>query len=274
MSAHTARAVRLLPLAALVAAGGCFATRNDVRVVQADLASFRTEQLKANADERVALANAVRTVGIAADSVRVMSNRLTSVQGDIRGGLRDVNSQLLEVQELLKQSAGRLEQLRKDQEIRANQAASVPVMPTGVPMTSADSIAMATAASTTQTGPRELLSNGRMQQSRGSWSTAREIYQDLLLNYPTSEQAPAAQLYIGQTYEGAKNMAAALPAYAVVVQKYPDSPQAPSSLYKRANILKDQGKTAEAKALLNTIITRYKGSLEFALAEDMLKNMK
>ena len=80
------RGVRVLPLAALFAAGGCFATRNDVRVVQSDLASFRTELLKANADQRDALASALRTLGVASDSVRVMSNRLTSVQGDIRGG--------------------------------------------------------------------------------------------------------------------------------------------------------------------------------------------
>lgn len=266
------RAVRLLPLVALFAAGGCFATRNDVRVVQSDLASFRTEQLKANADQREALAVAMRTLAVASDSVKVMSNRLTSVQGAMLGGLRDVNEQLIQVQELLKQSAGRLEQLRKDQEIRANQAAAIPaVPPTGNPVTAADSAAMPRAP---VVGPSEMLANGRQQQGKGSWSTAREIYQDILTNYPTFDRASDAQLYLAQTYEGEKNFSAALPAYAAVVQKYPDSPAAPTSLYKRALILKDQGKTVEAKQLLQTIITRYKNSTEYSLADDLLKTMK
>lgn len=270
MIAYTPRAVRLLPLAALFAVGGCFATRNDVRVVQSDLASFRTEQLKANADQREALAVAMRTLAVASDSVRVMSNRLTSVQGAMLGGLRDVNEQLIQVQELLKQSAGRLEQLRKDQEIRANQAATVPtVAPGGVPD-------MGTAAmpAAPVTGPVEMLALGRAQQAKGSWSTAREIYQDILTGHPTFDRAYDAQLYLAQTYDGEKNFAAALPAYAVVMQKYPDSPAAPTSLWKRANILRAQGKIADAKLLLVTITGRYRNSTEFALAEDAIKNWK
>lgn len=275
MIAHTSRALRLLPLAALFAAGGCFATRNDVRVVQSDLASFRTELLKANADQREALASAMRTLAVASDSVKVMSNRLTSVQGAMLGGLRDVNEQLIQVQELLKQSAGRLEQLRRDQEIRANQAAMAQTLPpTGMPMTAADSAAARGAATTPQQGPAEMYSSGRSQLLRGSYSTAREIFQDFLAAYPTDPNAAAAQLSIGQAYEGEKNLAAAIPAYAAVVAKYPDSPQAAPSLWKRALILNGQGRGADAKALLQQIVARYKTSDEFALATDMLKTMK
>lgn len=271
MIAHTSRAVRLLPLAALFAASGCFATRNDVRVVQSDLASFRTELLKANADQREALASALRTLAIASDSVKVMSNRLTSVQGDVRGGLRDVNEQLIQVQELLKQSAGRLEQLRKEQEVRANQAAMVTIPPVagGLP----DTVQRATPSSPV-TGPLELYQNGRNQLARGSWSTAREIFQELLTTYPASERAPGAQLGIGQTYEGEKQVNAALPAYAVVMQKYPDSPEAPVSLWKRALILIDLNRAAEAKPLLKTIIDRYKTSDVYLQADEKYKTMK
>lgn len=277
MIAHTSRAVRLLPLAALFAAGGCFATRNDVRVVQSDLASFRTELLKANADQREALAAALRTLAVASDSVKVMSNRLTSVQGDVRGGLRDVNEQLIQVQELLKQSASRLEVLRKEQEIRANQAAQVPtVPPAGYPMTAADSAARASAGApgAPTTGPIELYNSGRSQLARGSWSTAREIFQDLLTNFPTSDKAPDAQLGIGQTYEGEKQNTAALAAYGVVVQKYPESSAAPTSLWKRANILIDLNRPAEAKPLLQQIVTRYKTSDVYLQADEKLKTMK
>ena len=273
--AHPSRAARLLPLAAFFAAGGCFATRSDVRVVQTDLASFRTELLKANADQREALAAALRTLAVASDSVRVMSNRLTSVQGDVRGGLRDVNEQLIQVQELLKQSAGRLDQLRRDQEIRANQAAMVPMAPpAGMPMSAADSAAGMMMAASPEQGPLALYSNGRSQLARGSWSTAREIFQELLTNYPTSDRAPGAQLGIGETYYGEKQVNAALPAYAVVFQKYPDSPEAPTSLWKRALILIDLNRPAEAKPLLQQIVSRYMNSDVYLQATEKLKTMK
>ncbi|MEO7359719.1 MAG: tetratricopeptide repeat protein [Gemmatimonadaceae bacterium] len=275
MIAHASRAVRLLPLAALFAAGGCFATRNDVRVVQTDLASFRTELLKANADQREALAAALRTLAVASDSVRVMSNRLTSVQGDVRGGLRDVNEQLIQVQELLKQSAGRMDQLRREQEIRANQAAMIPMAPpTGMPMTAADSAAALMAPVSPDMGPLQLYTNGRGQLARGSWSTAREIFQELLTNFPTSDRAPGAQIGIGETYAGEKQVNAALPAYAVVFQKYPDAPEAPTSLWKRALILIDLNRPAEAKPLLQQIISRYKNSDVYLQADEKLKTMR
>ncbi|MGV3707522.1 MAG: tetratricopeptide repeat protein [Gemmatimonas sp.] len=266
---HLNRAVRLLPLAALFAAGGCFATRNDVRVVQADLASFRTEQLKANADQREALNAASRTLAAANDSLRsLMNSRFIAVQGDVRGGLRDVATQLLEVQELLKQSTSRINDFRTQMEQRANQA-PIPVLPPGSTMDSTGATPMAPV-----TGPNELLANGRAQQAKGSWSTAREIYQEILTNYPTFDRASDAQLYLALTFEGEKNQVGALTAYAVVVQKYPDSPAAPTSLYKRAFILRDQGKVAEAKTLLQQIVSRYPNSTEYSIAAESLKTWK
>lgn len=276
MIAHTSRAVRLLPLVALVATGGCFATRNDVRVVQSDIASFRTEMLKANTEQRDALAQAMRTLAIASDSVRAMSNRLTFVQGNVAGGLRDVNEQLIQVQELLKQSGSRLDALRREQEIRNSQAAMVPATPpvAGVPMTAADSAARAAQTTTPSSGPYVLYDDGVKQLARGSWSTAREIFQELLDKYPTSDRAPGAQLGLGRTYDGEKQTNAALAAYAVVMQKYPDSPEAPTSLWKRANIMIDLNRPAEAKPLLNQIVTKYTTSNEYLLAVDKLKTMK
>jgi TolA-binding protein len=264
------RVVRLLPLAAFFAASGCFATRNDVRVVQADLASFRTEQLKANADQREALNAATRSLNAANDSLRsLMNSRFISLQGDVRGGMRDVATQLLEVQELLKQSKTDIDRYRTMIEQRANQP-TIPTLPPGGTMDSTG----AGAGAVPMSGPFEMLANGRAQQAKGSWSTAREIYQDILTNYPTFERASEAQLYLAQTYEGEKNQLGALTAYAVVMQKYPDSPAAPTSLYKRAIILRDQGKTPDAKALLQQIVTRYKTSSEYAVAEEYLKTWK
>lgn len=274
--ASLVRGARLLPLGAFVALGGCFATRNDVRLVQSDLASMRTELLKANAEQAASLQAAMRTLAVASDSVRVMSNRLTTVQGDVRGGLRAVNDQLIQVQELLRQSASAIAKVRADNEERFNRplvappaAAGAPGMP-GAPVDTA----MGAAMPQTQSGPNVLYRDGVANLNRGSTSTARNTFQELLNNYPNSELAPQAQLGIGQSFYNEKNFAAAIPAFAAVVAKYPDSPQAPTALYKNANIYHSQGRDPEAKTLLQQIITKYRGSDEFDFATEMLKTLK
>lgn len=275
------RAARLFPLAAFTVAGGCFATRNDVRVVQSDLASFRTEVLKSNAEQRESMAVALRTLSVASDSVKVMSTRLTSVQGNVLGGLRDVNEQLIEVQELLKQSQSKLEQYRREQEIRANQAAMIPFIPPttgvmppfggGVSDTVGSGARMPTSAAV---GPLELYNSGRQQFARGSYATAREIFQEFLSTYPSHDRAAAAQLGIAQSFESEKSMPSAMATYGAVVQKYPDSPEAATALWKHAGILIDLNRPEDAKLLLRRIVDRYKTSDVYQLATDKLKTMK
>ena len=68
--ARARRAWRMAPLVALVAAGGCFATRNDVRIVQSDVSALRTELLKNDVAQRDALAQAVRMLAAIATRCR------------------------------------------------------------------------------------------------------------------------------------------------------------------------------------------------------------
>ena len=277
--AFTSRALRLVPLATLITAGGCFATRNDVRVVQTDIASMRTELLRNDAEQRDALARALRTIQQASDTVAAMSNRLTSIQGNIVGGLRSVDTELITVQELLKQSASTIARLRSEAEARANQAAAVMPTPSGSGGLSAGVAAIDTTggvrtATQSVTGPNELYVTGMSNLNRGSTATARNAFQELLDKYPTSDRAPAAQLGIAATWARENNQLAALTAYSAVITKYPDAPQTANALYKKAQILHAQGKDSEAKPLLQQIVTRFKTSDEFALASDMLRGMR
>jgi len=265
------RGIRLLPLAALVAAGGCFATRNDVRVVQSDLANVRTEMLKAAAEQKEALAQALRIVTVASDSVKIMSNRLTSVQGDVRGGLRDVNEQLIQVQQLLKQNEQVIARWRRelDQE-KANSGAAVPPPMSGVPMTPADSAAAANPPVT----PGQLYLQASSNRVRGSWSTARIAYQEFLDKFPNHVDAPNAQLGIAQTFEGERNDAGAMTAYGAVISKFPDSPASANARYKLAGIYVRQNKNAQAIPLLQEIVDKFKTSNEYELAVSQLKAIK
>ena len=273
-TAFAYRATRFIPLAALVVAGGCFATRNDVRVVQTDIASMRTEMLKNNADQRDALAAAMRIIQIASDSVKVMSNRLTAVQGDVRGGLRTVDERLGQVMELLNQSARTIGRLRADAEARANQAGTAPP-PVGGSTGGTNGTDTTRAVPPVQTtGPNELYASGIKNMNGGSTSTARQAFMELLDKYPTSDLAPGAQLYVAQSYAQEKNVAAAIPAFSAVVAKYPNSPEAPTALYKKALLLIDQGKTAEAKPLLQQIVSKYPNSDIVLQAKELLDRLK
>ncbi len=280
------RAWRMIPLAALVAVGGCFATRSDVRIVQSDVASLRAEMLRNDTEQRAALAQAARLLAATGDSLARISARTVAIQGDVRGEMRMVKEQLLQVQSLLGQSQANINRIRSELEARASELPPVmppvgtgapPATPPGAtpPVATTPPVAGAPPADTMPRGPgpSQLYQNGLDQLKRGSTSTARTIFQELLSNFPTSDLAPASQLYIAESLYKEKNFAGADVAYAAVVTKYGDSPLAPTAHYKRALIAVEQGNTAEAKRLLNEVISRYPRSDEAVLAADELKRI-
>lgn len=285
--ARARRVWRVLPLTALAAVSGCFATRNDVRIVQSDLVALRTELLRNDADQKAALAQAMSVLAAATDSLARISNRTVSIQGDVRGEMRAVKEQLLQVQTLLGQSQANLNRLRATIEANTNAAPVAPPSPPlgTTPATSTTPVGAApgspsvvppAADSTAQRGPgpTQLYQNGVDLMKRGSTNTARTVFQELLSTYPTSEFAPDAQYYMAESLRTDKNWAAADAAFAAVVTKYPDSPRAPTSHFKRAQIALQQGNTAEARKLFTEVVSRFPKSAEADLAAEQLRLLK
>jgi tol-pal system protein YbgF len=277
MSALGSRVRRLAPLAVLVAAGGCFATRADVRVVQSDVASMRTELLRSDAEMREQLAQAVRLLTIATDSIRVMSGLTVSMQGDVRGESRSIREQLLQIQQLLGQSQAQLNRLRAEMEQR-NTLPPGQIPPADAPPTTPPPGGAArdtsTVSQTRALGPSQLYTSGIDQFRRGSWTTARTLFQELITNYPDSDHAPDAQYHIAESHASERNMSAADAAYAAVVQTFPDSPRAPTALYKRAQLAAKQGNNTRARELANEVIRRYPRSDEAELVPDFIKSLR
>ncbi|MDQ8161922.1 MAG: tol-pal system protein YbgF [Gemmatimonadota bacterium] len=272
------RVWRLLPLVALVATGGCFATRGDVRIVQNDLASLRVELLKNQLDQREALTQTMRLLQVATDSLSRVSARTVSIQGDVRGEMRAVREQMLQVQTLLGQSQATIARLRSEIESRsAASAAPLPVGAAVAPVPAAGKAAPPAADSASPSrlpGPNQLYSDGRDQLTRGASATARIYFQELLTNYPASDYAPDAQFWIAESFAREKNLAAADAAYAAVVSTHPTSAKAPTALYKRAQLVVQQGNTAQARQLLEQVIARYPRSDEAELAAEQLKTLR
>jgi len=259
---------RLAPVALALATGACFATRNDVRILQEDVAASRAAMLKADSARAAQIAQVAATLAEVTDSVRSANNRIGRWQANAQGDLRSIQEQLIQVQALTGQSQNRLDALRAEIEQRNTQMppAPVPVVPgdtTKPPPT--------TSAAPAGPGPATLYKLAVDQMNRGSHSTARTGFQDLLTQYPTSDLAPEAQYYIGETFQAEGNTAAADSVFTLVVSTYPRAQRAASALYKHGLFLQKAKRDREANQVFQSVIDKYPRSDEAELARGHLK---
>lgn len=273
--------VRRMAPVALAATGACFATQTDVRVLQTDVQNLRAERTRQDSVMQQRFTELMASLQTTNDSVRSLSNRVTRLQGDVRGDLFQMNQQLLQIQELTGQSQRRLQELRSSLEARQQEPA--PVTPSTTPRDSAGAaapgaqtppVAAPSGPPAGSPGPNQLFQSSLDQMRRGSPASARRGFEELLRLYPTSELAGEAQFYIGEALAAEGNPAAADTAYGTVVARYSESPRAPTALYKRALLLQQRGNVALARTALNELLRRYPRSDEAQLARDRLRTMQ
>jgi tol-pal system protein YbgF len=290
------RGVRcLLPLV-MLATGACFATREDVQALHADVQTLRADNARSDSARRAALDRVVTSLNVVRDSLGLLSTRVVKMQGDVRGDLYNVGQQLLQIQELTGQSQQRVQELRASLEAKqsdiqsstgpssvppATGAAGAPTAGAGAPSPSSANPATRPGAATTPApsggatpGPNQLFQISLEQLRRGSPGAARTGLQTLLQQYPTSDLVPDAQFYLGEAYHQEGNASGADSAYAAVVSRFPTSPRAPTALYKRALGMEEKGNVVGARGLLNDLVTRYPRSDEAALAKERLRTLK
>lgn len=266
------RSVRLVLVPAVVlTAGACFATRNDVRTLQGDIAVLRAENLRSDSVHRALFQQASVQVGAVSDSLRSMTAFLarfaadvSRFQGDLSINMHTFGQQLIALQELTGQGQKKLQDMkaqfeRQEAELATSAAPSSAATgaqgtPTGVP-----------------TGPNSLWSIGDAQLRRGAYPAARAAFEGLLEQYPTDDLAGEAQWGIAQSYALDGQAAAADSAYALVVAKYPKTPHAPSALYKRGMAAKQAGQTAAAQKFFQQLRDQYPRSPEAVSVADQLK---
>ena len=256
-------ALRLSPVALALATGACFATRNDVKILQDDITNFRASQQKADSARAAQIDKIIANLGEVSDSLRSTSARVARWQANAQGDLRNIQEQLVQVQELTGASQQRLLELRRDLEEKNSQP------PAPVPGDTTRPVGAA--AQPAGPGPATLYKLAFDQMSRGSHSTARTGFQDLLTQYPSSDLAPDAQYYIGETLQAEGNTAAADSVFSVVVSKYPTTPRAATALYKHGLFLQKAKRDREARQAFQTVIDKYPRSDEAALAREQLR---
>lgn len=255
------RTAVVVPLTAFLLSG-CLASKGDVALLQSELHGMRDANQQADAAQRARIDLLVSMIQRSLDSTRAVSQRLAKLQGDVQNDHYEMGRQILTIQELTGQSQRRMQELRASLEERNQQAA------TAAPAVPGDTTRPAPGGP----GPAQLFQSSLDQLRRGSTTVARSGFEELVRNYPTSDDAPEAMIYIAATYAAERNQVAADSVYGLVVQKYPSSPKAATALYKRALSLRAAGQTAAARGLLDRIVKEYPRSDEAALAREQLRN--
>jgi tol-pal system protein YbgF len=248
---------------AFLAMGACFATRNDVRILQEDLAIARASSARADSARAAQLAALERSLGQVGDSVRMVNDRLGRTQAwqaNTRDDLRAIQEQLLNILELTGASQRNLQNLRASMEERNQQQTSA---------------APGDSASRTPggPGPNQLFTLSRDQLSRGSAGAARSGFEELLKQYPTSDLAPEAQYWIGESYAKEADAGAADSVYQMVVARYPNAPRAATAMYKHGLYLQTVKRTNEARDAFRRVISAYPKSDEAQLATERLREI-
>lgn len=270
---HVARLMsrwRLLLPVALVATAGCFATREDVRVLQDDLTRMQAAQRSEDSAHRAALEVVIEQLGRAQDTLRVLSGRTAKWQGDVSENLYSVGQQLIQIEELTGQSQKQLSVLRGSLEAQHATVGSVPGM--GPPPGGAGP--RDTARGGGGPGPDQLFQLALDQLRRGSTGAARAGLTDLLRQYPNSDVAPDAHLYLAETFAQEGNATVADSGYQDVIARYPTLPIAATALYRHAGVLAAAGKTQPARDAYQDVIRKYPRSDEAVLAKDRLRDLK
>jgi TolA-binding protein len=272
----------IFPAAVLLSTSACFATRNDVRILQGDIFALRTQQARADsarAQQLAQIASALTTnLATVRDSIHDVSTRLTSLQGATRQELYSLGQQLVQLGALMGQSETVLRNFSATLEERNRQLMEQAVRSVNPSPAAVDSTRPATTSTSTPppTGPTEgpyvLYQIGRDMLADRAWAAARESFNKLIVDFPSSDRVPYALSGIGQSFDNEGNRQEADSVYRLVVQRFPTSDAAATSLYKLGLSVNRQGRKAEARTIMQQVVKDYPRSDESKLAADWLAN--
>jgi tol-pal system protein YbgF len=247
-----------------VAAGagvaGC-ASRGDVQMVQGEVALLRAEVSRRDSARAAQLGEVIRIQQGIMDSLGITRRAVAQLKGDLAPDLYNIQQQLVQLQELTGQSQQRLSELRTQLEARGAQIQAAPAPgDTAAPVGGGPGSASAD----------QMYEASLAQLRRGSLSTARLGLREMLRTYPTSDKAPDALYFIGQSY-ASENPDSATAYYRQVAEKYPQSPRAASAIYNLGLLAEQRKDNAAAREAYQRVVQSYPQSNEAALARDRLK---
>ncbi|MBA3345723.1 MAG: tetratricopeptide repeat protein [Gemmatimonadales bacterium] len=249
-------------LAGALALGAC-ASKGDVQMVQGEVALLTAETFRRDSVRAAQLTEVVQMQQRVMDSLSATRRAVGQLRGDLATDLYNMQQQLVQLQELTGQSQRRLSELRTQLEARGAQIETAAPLPGDTSAGTASSGASVASAD-------QMYEASIAQFRRGSAATARLGLRELLRVHPTSERAPDALYFVGQSF-AAESPDSAIVYYEQVVSQHPTSPRAASALYNLGLLAERRKDTATAKAAFQRVVQKYSQSNEAALAHDRLE---
>jgi tol-pal system protein YbgF len=234
-------------------------------MAQGEVSLLKADVARRDSARAAQLNDVIRMQQQVIDSLTANRKTVAAIKGDLSTDLYNIQQQLVQLQELTGQSQQRLTELRTRLEARGAQIEGGGVAAPGDSARPADSGAAAASAD-------QMYEASLAQLRRGSLTTARLGLRELLRQYPTSERAPDALYFIGQSY-ASENPDSAQAYYSQVVEKYPKSPRAGSALYNLGLLAERRKDNAKARESYQRVVQQYPQSDEAALARDRLKTL-
>lgn len=263
------------PAALAVLSSACFATRNDVRILQEDVLSLRALQMRSDSARARQLADISASLNTTLvslrDSVKEVGNRLVTFQGATRQELYSLGDRLIQLGELMGANVQAMRSFRADLEERNRQTMEQALRTATPPGAPGDTTTRAAAPPVRMTeGPNVLYQIGRDQLSGNAWTAARDAFKELIRLHPTSDLVPDAMLGIADAFEAERNHAESDSVYRDIVAKFPNDEIAPRAMYKLGLSLARQQKKVEARTTMQEVARKFPRSDESTLANDWL----
>ena len=241
--------MRLLATTALasVALSAC-ALKGDVRRVEGEVQQLRAEMARTDSaradfleftfEQVIALQRQIL------DSLDAQDRRLALFRGTVRSDMTEVQTQLMQIQELSGQSQARLAEMQRRLDVRE-------VQPLVGDSTGSDSPTRAVPAGAPSAD--EMYQTAIAQLDRGSPQTARTVFRMLLDQHPNHRLASDAQFHIGASWED-----------------HGESARAPTALYRLGLSAEQNGDLEGARVYYERVVSGYPRSDAAELAREKL----
>lgn len=242
------RGLLLAPIACVIALSACVATKQDVRLLRADIATLQARQDSLNRE-------ALRSMSVQADSVRMLSETLRAVRGQLTNQIRQLQDMLITIQELLGTNAQTVRQLREQLERQQQQPADRAAPPPNT-------------ANPAEADNLYFAARTRLEEKSGA--AARAAFEQFLSQFPNDARAPDAQLGLAEAIVLTGELEEAIPQFERVSAAYPSSARAPEALYRAGQVSEQRKRIADARRFYNMVVNRYAGSPSARLAKQRL----
>lgn len=121
---------------------------------------------------------------------------------------------------------------------------------------------------------KERYRSAKQAFDRGDLEAARQGFQKLLKQFPTSDSADNAQFWIGESYYREEWYEKAILEYQKVIERYPKGNKVPASLLKQGLAFHKLRDKPNARLILNELIKKFPKSNETTVAKKKLREFK